>query len=367
MASVKITDLDTPAVLIDVDVMERNLQKMGNYCAAHGLKLRPHTKTHKVPELARLQLKLGASGITVAKLGEAEVMAESGVNDILIVYPLLGEKKLDRLVRLAGRVKCAVAIDSLEVAQGISRAASSAGVTVGVRVEFDTGFGRCGLPINSHSVETAKQIRELTSLRWEGVLTYPGHIMGTAAEREILLATENNALSRLKELLDRQGVTCEIVSGGNTPAAYISHRFKNVNEIRPGTYIFNDKNTVGAEAATYHDCAATVLATVVSVSVAGKVIIDAGSKTLSADLLLSGSKHGYGEIVDYPDVIFEDLSEEHGHLNVLAARTRPKLGERLRIVPNHICTCINLHDRIYGCSGEDVVEQWQVEGRGKVQ
>ena len=367
LESMKISDLDTPAVLIDVDVMERNLQSMSDYCAAHGLKLRPHTKTHKIPELAQLQLRLGASGITVAKLGEAGVMADSGVNDILIVYPLLGEKKLDRLVRLAECVRCAVAIDSLEVAQGISRAALKAGVTVGVRVEFDTGFGRCGLPITEDSVETAKRIRELASLRWEGVLTYPGHIMGTAAEREILLARENNELSKLKELLDLQGIDCEIVSGGNTPAAYISHRFKSVNEIRHGTYIFNDKNTVCAEAATYRDCAATVLTTVVSVSVAGKAMVDAGTKTLSADPLLSGLKLGYGEVLNYPEVTIEDLSEEHGHLNVRGVRTPPKLGERLRIVPNHICTCINLHDRVYGCSGEDVVVQWEVKGRGKVQ
>ena len=157
------------------------------------------------------------------------------------------------------------------------------------------------------------------------------------------------------------------MSGGNTPAAYISHRFKNVTEIRPGTYIFNDKNTVCAEAATYRDCAATVLTTVVSASVTGKVMVDAGSKTLSADPLLSGLKLGYGEVVNYPDAMIEDLSEEHGHLNVRKVRNPPKLGERLRIVPNHICTCINLHDRVYGCSGEDVVVQWEVKGRGEVQ
>jgi D-serine deaminase-like pyridoxal phosphate-dependent protein len=363
----KISDLDTPAVLIDVEVMERNLRRMSDYCSTHALKLRPHTKTHKIPALAHSQLKLGAAGITVAKLGEAEVMTDGGINDILIVYPLLGEGKLDRLVKLAERVKCAVSIDSLEVAQGISRAALSAGVTVGVRAEFDTGFARCGLPITEHSAETAQRIRELPNLRWEGVLTYPGHIMGTAAEREILLARENAKLSALKELLDSRGIDCAIVSGGNTPAAYISHRFRNVNEIRPGTYIFNDKNTVCAEAATNSDCAATVLATVVSVSVAGKAMIDAGSKTLSADPLLSGLRLGYGEVLNYPDVTLEDLSEEHGHLNLQRTSTSPKLGERLRIVPNHICTCINLHDRVYGCSGEDVIVQWEVQGRGKTQ
>jgi D-serine deaminase-like pyridoxal phosphate-dependent protein len=238
---------------------------------------------------------------------------------------------------------------------------------VGVRAEFDTGFARCGLPITESSAETAQRIHELPNLRWEGVLTYPGHIMGTADEREILLARENAKLSALKELLDSHGINCAIVSGGNTPAAYISHRFRNVNEIRPGTYIFNDKNTVGAEAATYSDCAATVLATVVSVSVAGKAMIDAGSKTLSADPLLSGLRFGYGEVLNYPDVTLEDLSEEHGHLNLQRTSTSPQLGERLRIVPNHICTCINLHDRVYGCSGEDVVVQWEVQGRGKTQ
>jgi D-serine deaminase-like pyridoxal phosphate-dependent protein len=363
----QITELDTPAVLIDVDVMERNLSRLAAYCGEHGLALRPHTKTHKIPELAQLQVRHGAVGITVAKVSEAEVMAHAGLEDILIVYPLLGERKLSRLVVLARQARVTVALDSFETAQGISRAAARAGVTVGVRVEFDTGLGRCGLPIEPGSIEIARRIRDLAALDWRGVLWYPGHIMATARERETLIARENERLAKLLGLLDAAGLDRSTLSGGNTPAAYQSHRFAGVTEIRPGTYIFNDKDTVCADAATYADCAASVLTRVVSRSVRGMAMVDAGSKTLSADLLLSGDRRGYGYVREYPAVVVEDLSEEHGHLRLADGAPGPALGELVRIVPNHVCTCINLHDRVYGIQGDQVVTQWWVEARGAVQ
>jgi D-serine deaminase-like pyridoxal phosphate-dependent protein len=363
----KIADLDTPVVLIDLDVMEHNLRRMSDYCASYGLKLRPHTKTHKIPELARAQLQYNASGVTVAKLGEAEVMGHAGIDDILIVYPLVGESKLQRLVRLAERVTCTVALDSFEAAQAISLSAHKAGVTVGVRVEFDTGFARCGLPIKDTSMDTVKRIRDLSALRWDGLLTYPGHIMGTANSREFLIREENEKLERLLNFFSEEGIECPVVSGGNTPTAFQSHKFVGLTEIRPGTYIFNDRNTVCAESMTYDDCAATVLTTVVSRSVAGKAILDAGSKMLSGDLLLSGHQKGYGSIRQYPTAVIEDLSEEHAHVNLQSVDNPPKLGDILRVVPNHICPCINLQDRIYGCRGEEVTTEWEVTGRGKVQ
>jgi len=361
-----IAELDTPAVLIDVDVMEGNLQRMADYCRQKSLNLRPHTKTHKIPAFARRQVELGATGITVAKLGEAEVMAAAGLNDILIAYPIFGEPKWKRLVSLAERARITVAMDSLEIAQAISAHAVEHGVSVGIRVEFDTGFHRCGLPITDQSIEIAKQVRDLPGLRWDGIQLYPGQIMGTRASREISIPAENRTIAKLLELLAASGIECPVVSGGNTPAAYQCHRFQGVTEIRPGTYIFNDRNTVDAEAATYEQCAATVLASVISTSVKDKAMLDAGSKTLAADTLLSGARTGYGYILDDPGLVIEDLSEEHGHLDLRGAARAWRLGDKVRIVPNHICPCINLQDRVYGVRGSEVVEEWSVAGRGKL-
>ncbi len=338
---------------------------MADYCKAHNLALRPHTKTHKMPEIARLQVKYGSPGITVAKLGEAEVMADAGLNDITVVYPLWGERKWDRLAQLAKRIKIAVTMDSLEVAEGISRAAKGAGVEVGIRVEFDTGLRRCGLPLQDHAIETAKHIRRLPNLRWEGISVYPGHIMGNRLSRVNEIAMENEQLDRLYALLDAAEVPYPLVSGGNTPAARDSHRFHGVTEIRPGTYVFNDRNTVDAESVSYADCAATVLTTVVSTSVPGRAIIDAGSKTLSADALLSGEGKSHGYVLEGPEYLLEDLSEEHGHLAIRGGAP-VRVGDRLRVIPNHICPCINLHDQVYVISGDEVIDQWKVAGRGKV-
>jgi len=360
-----IQDIDTPAVLIDFDTMDRNLRRMASYCAAHNLTLRPHTKTHKIPEIARLQMQYGAGGITVAKIGEAEVMADAGLNDIVIVYPIWGEMKWKRVAALAKRVKISVAIDSFQVAAGISQTAKAAGVEVGIRLEFDTGLRRCGLTLDAESIEIAKKIFEFPGLRWEGISLYPGHIMGNREIRELDIPLENAKLDRLYSLLDSAGIPYRVVSGGNTPAAFESHRFHRVTEIRPGTYVFNDRNTVDAESASYSDCAVTVLTTVVSTSVPHRAIVDAGSKTLSADTLLSGDRKHFGYVQGHPEFMLEDLSEEHGHI-AIPDDSATKVGDRLRIVPNHVCPCINLHDRAFVVRGDLVIDQWKVAARGKV-
>ncbi len=360
-----IDQIETPALLIEASVLDRNLRTMADYCRSHHLALRPHTKTHKIPQIAKLQVENGASGITVAKLSEAEVMADAGLEDIVIVYPLWGEKKWHRLANLAERVRIAVAMDSLAIAEGISRVATEANVEIGVRLEFDTGFGRCGLPLEQESTEIAERILDLPHLRWEGVSFYPGHIMGNREIREKDIEVENGQLDRLYSLLDAAGISYPVVSGGNTPAAFESHRFHGVTEIRPGTYVFNDRNTVDAEAATYADCAATVLATVVSTSVQHRAIIDAGSKMLSADQLLSGERKYFGHVQSHPDLILDDLSEEHGHV-LLPDEYRIRVGDRIRVVPNHVCPSINLQERVYVVSGEQVLDEWKVAGRGMV-
>ena len=346
--------------------MERNLRRMANYCAQYGLNLRPHTKTHKIPALAHKQVELGAVGITVAKTGEAEVMANAGLEDILIACPVFGEQKWQRVVSLAERVRLSVAIDSLEAARNLSVRAQAQGTTVGILVEFDTGFGRCGLPIDQQSVSVTQQIAELPGLILRGVMTYPGHFFTGRQERNGLLDAEIEKIQRLMDLLQSAGIATPIFSGGSTPSAHLAHRFPVINEIRPGTYIFNDKNQVSCEIATYEDCAACVLTTVVSTSVPGRTIVDGGSKTFSSETLVSGDRKGFGHVLDDPGILFDHLSEEHGHLDITNATKRFKMGDRLRIIPNHICVCVNLHDRIYGVRGDEVVTEWRVVGRGKI-
>jgi D-serine deaminase-like pyridoxal phosphate-dependent protein len=358
-------DLDTPALLLDKKVLDRNVREMAKYCHEHNLGLRPHTKTHKMPEIARLQLEHGAAGITVAKLGEAEVMADAGIEDILIVYPLWGEKKWARLVDLAPRARITVAVDSLAVAAGISRAAKAAGKEIGIRAEFDTGFHRCGWPIAAQSMDEIQEMIALPGLRWDGILVYPGHIMGDQTIREQDIERENETMDTLFELLGSASIPYPVVSGGNTPAAFASHRFHGLTEIRPGTYVFNDRNTVDAESAEFVNCALTVLVTVVSTSASERAVIDAGSKTLSADRLLSGERLGYGYVLGHSELKLDALSEEHGHLSILGSSTI-NIGDRLRVIPNHVCTCINLHDRIFVVDGEDVVDEWKVAARGRV-
>jgi D-serine deaminase-like pyridoxal phosphate-dependent protein len=282
-----------------------------------------------------------------------------------VVFPLWGESKWRRLTAQAERTRIAVTMDSLSIGPGISNSARQAGVEIGIRLEFDTGFRRCGLPIRAPSVEVAQRIRELPNLRWEGISFYPGHIMGNRAIREHAIQVENSQLDRLLGLLNAAAVPVPVVSGGNTPAVFESHRFHGVTEIRPGTYVFNDRNTVDAEAATYADCAATVIATVVSTSVQGRAIIDAGSKMLSGDQLLSAERRYFGFVCDHPDLILEELSEEHGHVSV-GPGCAVRVGDRLRIVPNHICPFINLQDRVYLVSCEEVVAEWKVAGPGMV-
>ncbi|HSK64158.1 MAG TPA: alanine racemase, partial [Pyrinomonadaceae bacterium] len=259
-----LSKLDTPALIVDLDVMERNLAAMADYCRRHNLHLRPHTKTHKVPELARKQIESGASGITVAKLSEAEVMIDAGLTDLLIAYPIVGPIKTRRLAGIAERATVSVSLDSEEAARGISAAMSERGTTVGILVELDVGFGRCGLADEANALRLAQTVASLPGLDFRGLMFFPGHF-GVAPEVRAVLRKQVNAyLDRCLETFERAGLPVRVVSGGSTPSRYESDRFHGVNEVRPGTYIFNDRNTVGVSAASLADCALSVLVTVVS-------------------------------------------------------------------------------------------------------
>jgi D-serine deaminase-like pyridoxal phosphate-dependent protein len=350
----RIDDLETPSVIIDLDRVERNLERWQDHCDRHKLGNRPHIKTHKLLELARRQVELGAIGIACQKLGEGEVMADGGLADILIPYNLLGPAKLARARALAGRVALRVTCDSLPVAEGLSQAFAGAGRPLGVLIECDTGALRCGVGTPEAAVELAQSIDRLPGLRFDGLMTYPAP-GGQPAVRAFIAAT--------RALLARHGLEAAIVSSGGTPDMWRAHEVEGVTEHRAGTYVYYDRMQVRAGAATFDDCALRVLTTVVSRPTADRAILDAGSKSVSSDL---GGLDGYGLIEQYPQARIAKLSEEHGHVQ-LGEGGRPKLGERVTIIPNHCCVVSNLFDEVVGVRGDEVERRFRVAARGRVQ
>lgn len=360
-----IDDLETPALVVDMDVVEANAARLAGYAAHHGLNLRPHTKTHKIPAIAKLQISSGCKGITVAKSGEAEVMHQAGLDDILVAYPVFGAEKLRRLARLTASSRITIAVDSEITIAAIAEAARAAGTLIHLLVELDVGMRRCGVGTPADALRLAQVIERTSGVRFAGINLYPGHIWAPPAEQAEPLRQVENRLNEVLQLLARNGLHPEIVGGGSTPTAMQSHLIRGLTEIRPGTYIFNDRNTLGVGACTLADCALRIVATVVSNAVPGRVILDAGSKTFSSDRWISGGD-GFGLVVDHPGVVFESMSEEHGHLNMTQAESALRIGDRVSIVPNHVCACVNLHNRIWYHRRGVVEGFWQVDGRGCV-
>lgn len=358
----KIAELDTPALLVDLDVMERNLSRVADYCAANGLRLRPHTKTHKSTMLAKKQMALGAKGVTVAKVSEAEVMLAAEPEEILVAYPLIGAPKLRRLAEVAKKTRVLVAVDSLSAAQGISEVAAHEGVKIGILTEVDVGLHRAGVA-PSEAVALSQAIAALPGIEWRGVAFYPGHIKEQNAQ---LLSDLQATVSTMLAEFRAAGLTPEIVSGGSTPALWHSHEIPGLTEIRPGTYIFNDINTLVAGACAMEDCAASILVTVVSHAAEERMLIDGGSKTFSSDKLVNGGA-GHGYVVEAPGAFFHRMNEEHGFVDLTRAERSFAVGDKVRVIPNHICVAINLHERVYGVRGDEVEMVWQVEARGKLQ
>jgi D-serine deaminase-like pyridoxal phosphate-dependent protein len=308
--------------------------------------------------LGARQLALGAAGLTVAKVSEAEVMLASGDNDMLIAYPVFGAAKMRRLVELARNTRVTVSVDSLETARPIAEAAAAAGVTVGVLAEVDAGLHRVGVQPEGF-IGLLRDLAGLEGIELRGMAFYPGHIK---KQDPAAIAALSSLISGLVADAAAAGFALPVVSGGSTPTMWHSHEVAGMNEIRPGTYIFNDRNTILSGACAPEDCAATVVATVVSTAVPGQFVIDGGSKTFSSD---RAAADGFGVILDAPDALFEKMNEEHGYVKH-PGHSR-KVGDRVRVLPNHICVAVNLHERVYGVRGEEVVESWTVDGHGKLQ
>lgn len=356
--------LSTPFLLVDTAVTGQNVRRMAAYVAPHGLKLRPHTKTHKSRRVARMQLEAGACGLTVAKAGEAEVMADVS-NDILLAYPAADASRARRAAELALRVTLRVALDTAAAADAVSAAAVTAGSTVSILVDLDVGLHRTGVASPRLALELAQHVARLPGLRLDGLFCYPGHTSVRPEQLPPMLAQVDALLAETLDLFGKSGLSTGIVSGGSTPSAYHSHLMPSVTEIRPGTYVFNDMNTVRGGHCTLEQCAARVIAAVVSDAVPGKVVVDAGSKTLCMDRCVPAPDSGHGYVVEYPEATIVRLTEEHGEVDISACPRRPKVGERVSIIPNHICPCVNLQDRMIFKEG-DAFEPVAVDARGMI-
>ena len=348
----ELADLETPVLTADLDAVERNIARMQAYCDEHGIALRPHIKTHKLPEVARLQVEAGARGITCQKLGEAEVMAAAGIDDILVSFPLVGEAKAERLAALAQRITVSTVGDSAAVANGLSAVLARRGVDVGFLVECDTGDGRTGVQTPEDAAELALLVDGLDGLRFAGLMTYPAP------------PESHEWLRSARSLIERAGLTVECVSVGGTPTAFDTHAVGGVTELRPGTYVYGDRACIANGSIPLEDCALRVVATVVSRPTAGRAIIDAGSKTLTSDLAVGATGHGY--LVEHPEAEVYLLNEEHGMVDVSRCTMPPQVGDRVTIVPNHACTTANLHDEIVMHRGGQIVETLRTAARGLV-
>jgi len=363
----KISELDTPALLVDLDRLEHNIERVSAYAREHDLRLRPHTKTHKTPEVGRMQVAAGAVGLTVAKVSEAEVMLDSGTPDLLVAYPVLGESKLGRLVEVARKTAVTVALDSVEAAEGLSRAAAAAGVEISVLVEADVGMQRCGLEPGPRLTGLAQQVDRLPALRLRGFAFYPGHIWYPSPEGPEELKKLAADVARVRADFTAAGLPLEIVSGGSSPTLFHSHEVAGVNEIRPGTVVFCDRMQVAAGVATMDDCAATILTTVISTPRDAFAVIDGGSKTFTSDEVRHTGDSTFGHVVEAPAARFARMNEEHGCLELDAVDQPIKIGDRLRIIPNHVCVAVNMHEKMYAVRGDEVEATWTVRGRGKLQ
>lgn len=358
----EIEALETPVPLVDLDRLERNLDRMAAVTRQAGLALRPHAKTHKALPIARMQMARGAVGLTCATLREMEVMAEVA-GDLLLAHPPVHPAKLDRLFDLPEPVRLSVAVDSAEAVTMLARAAQARGRPLDVLVELDLGMHRVGVAEGADALDLARQVEDATALAFAGVLFYPGHIKRPAPDQGPAITRLVEALGAVCVRLADGGLPPRVVSGGSTPTATRFVELRHVTEVRPGTYVYNDRITVATGAASLAECALTVLATVVSTAVPGQAVVDAGSKALGREPF--DGLEGFGALLDRPEVTVRGMSEEHGILDLSRTDWRPRVGDRVRIVPNHVCIVVHLNDQMIGVRGEVVETGWEVAARGR--
>lgn len=361
--------LETPCLVINEEVMDHNIQVMGNMAASHKVQLRPHAKTHKLPRIALQQMEAGAVGITVAKVSEAEIMAANGVNNIFIAYPLITERKIERAIRLSEQIELIVGVDSLAGAQRIEQTASRLGHCLQVRLEIDTGMRRTGV-LYEQAAALAAEIAQMPHLRLTGIYTFRGALLAGKPTLDLAAAgqEEGTLMVQLAERLRAQGIAITDVSVGSTPTAAYAAAVKGVTEVRPGTYVFHDRMQARLGVCGIEDCAGSVLVTIVSRPSADLAIVDGGSKTFATDVQPGTDPlqlRGFGHILGHEDAQLVRLSEEHGmiELGPIAQAAGLQVGDQLRIIPNHICSTVNLHNAVVMYRGTEL-ERLPVLARG---
>ncbi len=372
--SERLTDLNTPCALVDLDRLSRNLDRMADLAREAGVALRPHAKTHKTVEIARRQLERGAVGVTVATLGEAEALADGGIADIRVARPVVGGPGAARLLSLSRQANLSAIVDSAAGAEALSAAFAGAGRRLDVLLKVDVGLGRCGLPPSSpQGVALARRLVELPGLDFRGLLTHAGQAYGAGSSAEVtdIGRQEGELMVAFADELRAEGIEVAEVSVGSTPTVPYSARVAGVTEIRPGNYVFYDRIQVSLGAATLDDCALTVLGSVISRPASDRAVLDTGSKALGLDMGAHGRQGvvGHGQVLigltgmaPLDGVVIESLSEEHG-----VAQTPPEaqleVGQRVRVAPNHACPVANYFSRLAVVRGERVLDWWPVVGR----
>jgi D-serine deaminase-like pyridoxal phosphate-dependent protein len=371
----RLADLPTPQVVIDRGRAVANLDRVQQMATAAGMRLRPHAKTHKSPAIARWQIDRGAVGVCCAKVGEAEVFVDAGIDDVRLPYPV-NPSNANRVVALMNRASISIIVDHLEIAHGWSDAMQRAGRVLDVLVKVDVGFHRCGIDPRGNALEFLQQIASLKGLRLRGLLSHAGHAYHASSETDLCAVAQQEAetLTRLRETAARSGIPLDEISVGATPSLRFSVKQKGITELRPGNYVYFDRTQVALGSASLDDCALTVLATVVTMH-PGRIILDCGSKTLTSDQARGiTAAGGYGAVlvtgataprqVD-ETLVIERLSEEHATVRVIGA-TALRPGDRVQVVPNHSCTVSNLVDVVRLVDGDDVIESLPVAARGRI-
>lgn len=338
----------TPFLVFDEEQLRKNIAKMQELCTGTGCKVRPHIKTHKSCEIAKIQLESGCAGITVAKISEAEKMASSGIDDIFMAFPIVGEDKIRRAAELARRIRLILSVDSREQATMLSKAAQELGVVFEVRIEIDLGMGRSGC-YPEDLPELAELVKELPGLRLTGITTYRNMILnGKPSDDRMACGAEEGAImAALAAGLRERGFDIEDVSAGSTPTAEPCAQVSGITEVRPGTYVFYDMMQFGKKDCTMDDIAVWVEATVISVK-GDLIVIDAGNKSISADCHPNDkSIFGFGAILGHPELKLCSMTEEHGMIRSSTEDHGVKVGDHLRVVPNHVCTTVNQYDNAW--------------------
>ncbi len=354
-------DLDTPSLLVDLDIMERNQKRMAYFTEQCKVNLRPHVKTHKVPEIAMMQIEMGAKGVCLQKLSEAEVFADHGIDDIFLTNEIVGKHKYPKLAALADRIDLKIAIDNYDNAVEVSKACSELGSEIKVLVDVDIGLHRCGVPPSEAGI-LAEKISRLDGLIFKGIMGYDGHAGRgkTKAEREAISNEAMDLIAAAQKEVRREGLDVEVTSVGSSVSTWTDAKREEVTEVQPGMYLFNAINLVEAEVATVEDCALTVMSTVMSKPTADRAIIDAGSKAFHFDHCT------YPMLVGLEGAEIYGFSEEHGHVSLKESDVVLNVGDKVQAIPYHCCTCINQHEEIVALRNGKVEKIWKIAARGKM-